>query len=306
MQKYRGYIYCITNNVNSKIYIGQTRTSIKERYASHIRCSRGRTGDNTLLYLAMRKYGVDNFSIDIVECVFADSTETLRQLLNEREIFYIKEKQSLKPNGYNMTIGGDRPPEHESTVVVKVSEYGDVLDVYRSISEAARKNCIPKSNIRHALRSDSHYGSGYYWYIKDNTLDVKVGDNIGKQIRTDIKAVYCFDLNGRFIKEYKSISDATHDIEVSHTKVSDVCNGNRQSAGGYLWSYTPTPPVYNPRNYTCRCKPVLQIALDGTPIKEYCSASEAARDLELQSSLITACCTGRRKSTGGYRWAFSM
>lgn len=306
MQKYQGYIYCITNHVNSKIYIGQTRTSIEERYASHIRCSRSKDGDNILLYLAMRKYGVDNFSIDLVECIRADSPDDLRQQLNEREIFHIKEKCSFKPNGYNMTTGGDKPPESDRTVVVKLSENGDVLAEYESIAEASRQNNIAKNTIRHALSSESHYSGGYYWRTKDDSFNATVGDNVGRQSRTDITPVYCFGLDGALIKKYKSISDAKREVGVSQGKISEVCNGNRQSTGGYLWSYTSTPPVYNPRNHTCRCKSVLQMTLDGMPIRKYCSASEAARDLKLQSSLITACCTGRRKSTGGYRWTFSM
>lgn len=306
MQKYQGYIYCITNLVNSKVYIGQTRTSIKERYARHVGCARNGNGNSTLLYLAMRKYGEENFSVSVVESVCADSQDDLHQLLNEREIYYIKEKRSFKPNGYNMTIGGDNPPVHDNITILKLSENGDVLSEYESISKASRDNNIGKSTVRHAIKSESHYSSGYYWYTKDDYLYLAKDGRIGKQVRTDITPVYCFSLDGALVRKYESVSDAKRDVGVPQGKISDVCSGKRKSTGGYLWSYTTTPPEYNPCNHTCRCKPVLQMTMDGVPIREFCSASEAARDLELQSSLITSCCTGRRKSTGGYRWTFSM
>lgn len=48
-------IYKITNNINGKIYIGQTKTSIERRFISHK--SAARRGINYILYKAIRKYG---------------------------------------------------------------------------------------------------------------------------------------------------------------------------------------------------------------------------------------------------------
>lgn len=84
-------IYQITNVVNSKIYIGKTDKTIQERFQRH--CYNHKT-QNTYLYKAMRKYGIDKFTIEILE-------ETNNG--SEREIYWIQE---LKPQ-YNMTLGGD-------------------------------------------------------------------------------------------------------------------------------------------------------------------------------------------------------
>ena len=306
MREYRGYIYCITNNVNSKVYIGQTKTSVKERYAKHLRCVRSSNGCNYLLYLAMRKYGISNFSVETIECIFSDSKEDLQRQLDDREIFYIRERGSLKPGGYNMTSGGNSPPFSSQIPVIKLSEDGVALALYESIADAARQNNISTNTIRHALSSASHFSSGFYWRVKDECLNILTGDSIGKHKRTDITPVYCYSLDGKLRKQYASIAQAGRETNTYHGKISEVCKGNRQSAGGYLWSYTSVPPEYNPRSSTCRCKPVMQMTLDGEVLKEFKSASEAARELGLQPSLITACCTGRRKSTGGYRWTFSM
>lgn len=306
MREYKGYIYCITNSINSKVYIGQTKTSVKERYATHLRCVRSSNGCNYLLYLAMRKYGVNNFSVETIECIFSDSKDDLQRQLDDREIFYIKKRGSLKPGGYNMTLGGNSPPISSQIPVMKLSEDGIVLAVYESIADASRQNNISTNTIRHALTSASHYSSGFYWRVKDKCLNILVGDSIGKHKRIDITPVFCYSLDGKLIKQYESIADAGRETNTYHGKISEVCKGNRQSAGGYLWSYSSVPPEYNPQSHTCRCKSVMQLTLDGETLKEFKSASEAARKLGLQSSLITACCTGRRKSTGGYRWTFSM
>lgn len=49
-------------------------------------------------------------------------------------------------------------------------------------------------------------------------------------------------------------------------------------------------------------KAVIQKTLNGVPIKEWYSMSEAARALNLDVSNICNCCKGLIKSTGGFKW----
>lgn len=88
-------IYKLTNKVNNKVYIGQTRSSMKKRFSQH--CE---TRNKTAIGLAIKKYGVDNF-----ECsVLYDNIETIEEL-NKKEIEYIKLYNSISPNGYNIESG---------------------------------------------------------------------------------------------------------------------------------------------------------------------------------------------------------
>lgn len=50
-------------------------------------------------------------------------------------------------------------------------------------------------------------------------------------------------------------------------------------------------------------KKVQQLDMDGNLIKTWGSLSEAARGLNLQIANISHCCSGRIKSTGGYKWS---
>ena len=84
----KGIIYKITNKVNGKSYIGQTRYTIEFRWKQH-----QHKKDNTYFHNAIHKYGIENFSIEILEkCDIED--------LNSREIFYIA-KYDTFVNGYN-------------------------------------------------------------------------------------------------------------------------------------------------------------------------------------------------------------
>ena len=88
-------IYKITNNINGKIYIGQAKDS-KKRFSSHCKQS------DCLIDLAIKKYGKENFSMEIIESQIEN--------YNEREKFWIKQLKSKVPNGYNISDGGEEPP----------------------------------------------------------------------------------------------------------------------------------------------------------------------------------------------------
>lgn len=88
-----GYIYKTTNKINGKIYVGQHMgNNFDPEYY----------GSGKYLNNAIRKYGVNNFTVEILEfCETKDS-------LNQREIFWIHELQSQNNDiGYNISFGGD-------------------------------------------------------------------------------------------------------------------------------------------------------------------------------------------------------
>lgn len=92
-------IYKITNNINGKSYIGQSYRPYT-RFRQHCADS-GEDKRCSLIKKAIRKYGEDNFSFEILEW-----TENY----NQREIDLIQEYNTLAPNGYNILIGGEEPP----------------------------------------------------------------------------------------------------------------------------------------------------------------------------------------------------
>jgi hypothetical protein len=104
-------IYKIINISNGKIYVGQAVSHIlnHKRYRPYghegrFRCHVSEafsTKKNQSHYLnnAIRKYGVNDFVVELIECCETEKSD-------EREIHYIKEFNSLFPNGYNLKNGG--------------------------------------------------------------------------------------------------------------------------------------------------------------------------------------------------------
>lgn len=111
----KGIIYKITNKVNNKSYIGQTRYTIEFRWRQHLHKK-----DNTYFHNALHKYGAENFTIDILE-------ECDVNHLNEREMFYIAKYDTFN-NGYNLTLGGDG----NKRVLLTDSQYDEIKELYLS------------------------------------------------------------------------------------------------------------------------------------------------------------------------------
>ena len=109
-------IYCITNLINNKKYIGQS-IYIENRW--HYHKSSCHWQDNKPLYRAFQKYGLENFKFEIIEELPPD-----RAILNEREKYWIQYYQStVHQQGYNLTKGGD-----EYSISRKMSDE-EIMDI---------------------------------------------------------------------------------------------------------------------------------------------------------------------------------
>lgn len=88
-------IYKIMNKINGKIYIGQTKRTMKKRFEDHCCLSK------SLISRAINKYNKDNFTL---EEIFKASSQ---DELNSKEEELIQFFNCLSPNGYNLRLGGE-------------------------------------------------------------------------------------------------------------------------------------------------------------------------------------------------------
>lgn len=99
-----GFIYKIVNKTDNKIYIGQTRGDLNERWRNHMR----KTSNCRYLSNALQKYGKENFDFKMIIVCFDED-------LDYYEKEYIQKYNSLVPNGYNLKKGGNASNHHEDT-----------------------------------------------------------------------------------------------------------------------------------------------------------------------------------------------
>lgn len=117
-----------------------------------------------------------------------------------------------------------------------------------------------------------------------------------------IKGVRVYDIDGKYIKEYKSLVDAERDTGVSNANIAGCCKGKYNSMQGYIFRYsdddTPVDPYYGKRRKVC------QYSLDGEYIKTYSSTAEAANEVGTHRHHITNVCKFKTISCGGYLWLY--
>ena len=92
-------VYQITCAATGKHYIGISSKGGKRRFKTHIyNALSGRPG---VLYAAIRKHGAESFSFEVIACAVShdDATHLERAIIADRE--------TMTPNGYNMTEGGE-------------------------------------------------------------------------------------------------------------------------------------------------------------------------------------------------------
>ena len=117
------YIYKITNKINSKCYIGQTKNNPAKRWKKHIAISKNtHCPDFSYIHGALRKYGLENFVFEVID------TATNLDELDNKEKMYIKQLNTMAPNGYNLSSGGQGKKE--------------ITDRTRQLLSETKKGCL--------------------------------------------------------------------------------------------------------------------------------------------------------------------
>lgn len=185
-------VYCHINKINGKRYIGLTgEKNPADRW--------GANGINykqcPCFYNAIQKYGWNNF-----EHIILQNNLTAEEAV-ELERRYIQLYNTMSPNGYNLTGGGElkKVISEETRKKLRISHLG-----YKQTEEQRKHNSESKK--------------GHIGYNR--------------------KAVWmCDKKTHKRIKLFSSTVDAGNFLNKSPSHIGHVCRGERKSAYGYFWEY---------------------------------------------------------------------
>lgn len=265
-----GYIYKITNNINNKVYIGKTEGDIGLRWQQHI--YNMSYGIQYHLYNAMRKYGLENFSFEILE------SDLSKDELSQKEIEYIKLYNSLE-NGYNMTIGGDGVTQYShQDIKNKYIELNDINKTasFFKCSDATVRRVLKEFNI----------------YTNFNNNDIA-------------KAVNQYHLTKDILlNKYSSIGQAAKAVGGHVSGITQACEKKVSQAYGYRWKYE----FDNSKLEKAKSNGIKKIAQLDKETEEilniFNSAKDAALFVNCRADSIRKVCIGQRKTCLGYKWKY--
>ena len=111
---------------------------------------------------------------------------------------------------------------------------------------------------------------------------------------------YTFD--GEFVKRYSSLHEIERTIGKNYISVCYCCSGKYHYSYGYIWIYEKDIDTLDERIKKIKEKRVVQLNLEGKLIKIWNSISEASKHLVILQTSISMCCSGKYKTSGGFKW----
>jgi group I intron endonuclease len=245
------YIYRILNKLTKKCYIGETKCiDVSRRWNQHKQTIEINKGCPALRD-AVKKYGIDNFEFSVLIICFDDERF-------KYEIEYIKKYNSVVPNGYNITNGGEgggfqgktHTEEVKNIIKNKLKQkYIDNPDLKKQLSE---RNKIVMSNpeVREKIKNGILNSEKMKKMIQDKRIgnyeQVKHSEEVKKKISESLKKynannnkikIKQYDIDNNLLNEYTSISDASRKTSIQIKLISLYLRGKTNIAGGFIWKY---------------------------------------------------------------------
>ena len=259
------YIYRVLNKITKKCYIGESKSKdVNWRWREHKRKIEINKGCPALRD-AVKKYGIENFEFSVIIICFDDE-----RFKYEKE--YIKKYNSVVPNGYNITGGGEgggfRGKKHTEQVKTDIrnkskQKYIDNPELKEQMSERNKiimKNPEVREKIKNGLSNSEKWKKvieekriGNYKQIKHSeeaknkiseslkkyhASNVKIVDNTNvkrdNKLGTKIKQ---YDMDNNLLHEYISVNEASRKTSVPKSSLLVHLKDNTKTGGGFIWKY---------------------------------------------------------------------
>ena len=323
-------IYLVTNLINGKQYVGQTKHGhTGGRWKEH---NVIREDYNTIFHNAIKKYGTENFSVEVIEDNISDRD------IDQREIYYIEFYNTFHANGhgYNMTKGGRGMLGYKPTKKTKQKVKKSTIETWKRMKEEDPERyaqlCLNRSIALKGLpKSEQHrqalsvcasqrvgeknpfYGKHFSEHSKEKLRETKA---------KNLTPINAYDLRtGKFWKTFRFTTEAVQELtlgEAAGARILCVCKAGKGHAYGYIWRYQESTRIDNlpesevaAENRSPRAKAVGQYTLDGVLISCWESAAAYSKTVSEERDMqrkiakrVSAVCTGRQDSYNNYIWKF--
>ena len=267
-------VYCTTNTVNNKIYIGVHKTENPNKFDGYIGCSVKVTQPSTYMnpktafQYAVKKYGVSKF------------TRSILYIYDTAEEAYKKEKEIVTTDfikletNYNMIEGGGeyRPTEP----VNQFDKQGKLVKHWNTLTEASEFFVCPEKSIKNAIfYRESLFD--FYW-SKSNTIDI---NSYSKG--TPKKQVYKYLKTGKLIEQFNSLTEASKKDNITCSSLTTAIKGNSLVNDSYYYSFILYDEFIPAPKKSLRNKKYYIYSLDGAYIQTINNSKELMKFMNVKS-----------------------
>nr|DAG76116.1 MAG TPA: intron associated endonuclease [Caudoviricetes sp.]DAH93860.1 MAG TPA: intron associated endonuclease [Caudoviricetes sp.] len=287
-----GFIYMYTSPSGKK-YIGQTTRSLFERG--------GRRGQHykgcDCFYSAIQKYGFNSFEWEILK-------EVKIFELNEAEKEFIQKYNTLTPNGYNISAGGQYIGKGRK--VRAVYQYsavdGSLIREWKGGSPEIAKETNIKGNyaLENCLIGKTYMCHGYCWsYIKMEHFPIE-----NRKVDNNRKEIKQYSLDGKkLLRVFSSVSEAARESGCERSAIKRCCRGELHYHGGYVWRFSDESNLER-RYYNSTPQKIAQVDKEtGKVIQIFDSLNKACAGCGVPySTYIKSVLDSATRTAYGYYW----
>lgn len=288
---YDGYIYKVTNLITNKMYVCQTMRDISTRWKEHIRDSIEKV-DDYYFHRSIRKYGSENFLVEMLTSISCLTLAELKCSLNQQERHYIHKYNTYNPFGYNGSFGGEgkgiRPIDHYSLNKEFICQYDSATSASEQtglsighIIENCNGNCLGTK-------------FGFFRYAGESLDKFETIYRYNGAIK-----INKFNLDGNIVDSYLSSNGIQDEYSVSRRVVLRWINHHVLVENRFIFFRDTEEFDYNLITVPFISK-INVFDLNMNYITTFNSQSEASRNLHIDSSAISKCCLGKIFHVGDY------
>ena len=206
---------------------------------------------------------------------------------------------------YDTGDHSDIPKAAKGRPIVQIDpRTNQIVATYKSATEAERQTGIYKAGISLCCRGKSRQAGEYLWQFQGDPAVSFTEDEVRLRRRRETP-VNQYDLEGHYIRTYRSITEAKRATGAGSISQVVACNSNYRSSGGFQWqedteNHEDIPPVKESRRSVLQIEPKTNRV-----ISEYYSITEASKTTGIDPSNISRCCRGACKSAGKFVWRYA-
>ena len=213
--KSKGIVYKVTLKESNKSYIGVTTKGLETRKNDHVKKSK--KGKSYAFQHAIATYGAEAFKWEQI-----DTACSIDELAKKEKAYILK--YNAKEEGFNSDNGGGI-----QKTIYQYDQNKNLIDSFSCLTSAGNAVSAAKSGISKAALGISKTCKGYYWSYSSSSPKY-INDNRRK-------VVHQLTMEGEFVSEYESVSEASKQTGYNKTSIAKVCRRERKSSGGYHWKY---------------------------------------------------------------------